>query len=105
MKDQRIQDAFDAFNPDDDALDRMWAKISAAYDEQVGNDGEGQEYKADVPGETASSAGEATERSVSVPEENRVAVASVADRSAEAGTSAAGASGRRLVALLLTRYR
>ena len=35
MKEERLVKAFDAVEPDDEALERMWAKIEAAYDEEA----------------------------------------------------------------------
>ena len=64
MKEERLVKAFDAVEPDDEALARMWAKIEAAYDAEAeaagaaGAAGAGVALKAVEGGESSETAGQ-----------------------------------------------
>ena len=64
MKEERLVKAFDAVEPDDEALERMWAKIEAVYDAEAaeaaaaGVAGEGAAVKAGEVAESSESAGQ-----------------------------------------------
>ena len=64
MKEERLVKVFDAVEPDDETLERMWAKIEAVYDAEAaeaaaaGVAGEGAAVKAGEVAESSESAGQ-----------------------------------------------